>query len=205
MNPKLIPTLMARLESIAPSARVVNPYSSPACSTNLSVYLRALCALPFSGHLLVGEAPGYKGCALTGIPFTSQRILKSSAHPFISELRPSLDVSGSVTEASATIVWSHLETCTAVPALWNVFPFHPHKPDDLTSNRFPTQAEVATGQIFLQLVVEILCPNTVIAVGDAAVKALAQYFPGINFVAVRHPSFGGKADFISGITGAGVQ
>jgi uracil-DNA glycosylase len=74
MNPSAIPTLLKQLASTT----VANPYSSPACLINISIYLNALCALPFSGHLLLGEAPGHKGCALTGIPFTSQRVLTSS-------------------------------------------------------------------------------------------------------------------------------
>lgn len=205
MNPKRISALLAQLESLVPSTRVANPYLSEACSTNLSAYLSALCALPFSGHLLIGEAPGHRGCALTGIPFTSQRVLKSSRHPFVIDLRPALDLSGDLTEATATIVWRHLESCTAVPALWNIFPFHPHEPNDLSSNRHPNQAEVATGLPFFQLVVEILSPNTIIAVGGTAGQALARFLPDLNILTVRHPSRGGKADFISGITEAGVR
>jgi len=34
--------------------------------------------------LLLGEAPGYKGCRLTGVPFTSEKIL--SNHLFFKEL-----------------------------------------------------------------------------------------------------------------------
>jgi uracil-DNA glycosylase len=149
MNPSAIPTLLKQLASVSASTTVANPYSSPACLINISIYLNALCALPFSGHLLLGEAPGHKGCALTGIPFTSQRVLTSSAHPFIATLRPSLAGIGSATESTATIVWGHLLSCAVVPAFWNAFPFHPHKPTTTNSNRSPTSSEVASGHQFL--------------------------------------------------------
>ena len=48
-----------------------NPYLKSGGTHNLEVYLEALRTLPYSGHLLVGEALGYRGGALTGIPFSS--------------------------------------------------------------------------------------------------------------------------------------
>jgi hypothetical protein len=204
-NPALIPSLLAQLASVSASPTVANPYSSPACLTNLGVYLSALCALPFSGHLLVGEAPGHKGCALTGIPFTSQLVLASSAHPFIAILRRSLPGGGSSTESTGTIVWEHLLSCAVVPAFWNAFPFHPHKPANTNSNRRPTKAEVVSGRHFLQLVIRILCPHTIVAVGrTAAAAVLSHTLCHLKFAAVRHPSFGGKAEFLTGITSAGI-
>ncbi len=184
---------------------VVNPYASSECSKNLTSYLRALCAWPYSGHLLIGEAPGHKGCAITGIPFTSQKVLDVSSHPFIAGLRSSIVVSGKMSEATATIVWDYLESCDAVPAMWNVFPFHPHEAGNQRSNRPPTKPEVDTGKPFLQLALDILCPDTIVAVGGIAAKTLVRLFPAMKFVKVRHPSFGGKAEFISGLKAAGVQ
>jgi hypothetical protein len=205
MNPSLIPKLLTQLSSFSASAAVANPYSSPACLTNIRVYLDELCALPFSGHLVVGDAPGHKGCALTGIPFTSQRVLVSSAHPFIAALRPRLAGAGWVTESTATIVWTHLLSCAAVPAFWNAFPFHPHERANRRSTRHPTRAEVASGYVFLDLVIRILRPQTVVAVGGTATKALTFSFPTLSVVPVPHPSFGNKAAFISGIKAAGIE
>jgi uracil-DNA glycosylase len=205
MKPKLIERLLAELKSVPPTRIVGNPYCSPDCSTNLDAYLRSLCALPYSGHLLVGEAPGHRGCALTGIPFTSQRVLSSSKHAFVSDLRESLRVGGDVTEATATIVWDHLETCHTVPALWNVFPFHPHKAEKPRSNRAPTDTEVDSGRQFLALILDILCPNTIIAVGSTAKRAFARLFPEIEVLKVRHPSNGGKAEYLRGVTSSGIR
>jgi uracil-DNA glycosylase len=205
MKPKLIPRLLTELKSVLATPMVGNPYASVDCSINLTAYLRLLCTLPYSGRLLVGEAPGHRGCALTGIPFTSPRVLSSSKHPFVSELRELLRVGSSVTEATATIVWDHLETCRTVPAFWNVFPFHPHKTGKPHSNRPPTAAEVDSGRKFLALILEILRPDTIVAVGATAERSFARLFPRIEISKVRHPSFGGKPDFIAGITAIGIR
>jgi hypothetical protein len=170
----------------------------------LVAYLQALCDLPYSGHLLVGEAPGHRGCALTGVPFTSQRILTVSEHPFIVGIRPSLDVTGDVTESTATMVWSHFAERPAVPAFWNVFPFHPHTVDDQKSNRKPTRAETEAGRPFLELILEILTPHTIIAVGNTAATTIGRVFPELELVIVPHPSYGNKAAFVAGLTAAGL-
>ncbi|MBN1589997.1 MAG: uracil-DNA glycosylase [Pirellulales bacterium] len=205
MNAKRIAGLLRALESVSSTATAANPYLSTACVNNLTRYLHSLCKEPYSGHLLIGEAPGYKGCALTGIPFTSQNVLTSSSHPFIVKLRPSLAVTGTTSEATATIVWSYLEGCHAVPAMWNVFPFHPHRKHCRESNRTPTKVETDCGKPFLQRVLDILCPDSVIAVGGTAAKTLARLFPTMKFVTVRHPSYGGKTEFMSGLKKARIQ
>ena len=115
-------------------------------------------------------------------------MLAASSHPFIAQLRPSLVVPGTMAEATATIVWDYLERCAVVPAMWNVFPFHPHKAGNQRSNRPPTRAEVDLGKPFLQLVLDILSPHTVVAVGNVAAGTLARLFPAMTFVTVRHPS-----------------
>jgi len=204
MKPELIPLLLKQLKSVGKSGDVENPYHSVGCRKNLKAYLNSLCKNSYSGHLLVGEAPGYKGCAITGIPFTSQRVLLESSHPFLERLRPSLSVQSLVTESTATIVWDYLDECTSVPAMWNVFPFHPHKSGNLSSNRKPTKQEVRSGHPFLQLVLDILSPHTILSVGNISKNTMGELFPAIQITTVRHPSFGGKSDFIDGIRSAGI-
>jgi uracil-DNA glycosylase len=199
MNPSVIPSLLAALSSGSQSSTVSNQYSLSTRLDNLSAYFSALCGHPYSGHLFVGEAPGYRGCAITGIPFTSERVLRLAAHPFLVALLPLVKLSGTVTERSATIVWRQFVGKRTVPAFWNAFPFHPHPDGIINDNRRPSAAEIAIGCSFLQLVVRILAPHTVVAVGGVAASISTALFPGLLHATLPHPSYRGTARFISGV------
>src|SRR6266705_2723755 len=127
-------------------------------------YLRARsdCEL-----VLVGEAAGYRGARVSGIPFTSERQL-TGAGP---------------AEATATIVHRVLAKLGVSDdvLLWNVVPTHP---GDATSNRRPTRAEVEAAAPFLD---ELTRGRTAIAVGRLAAEVLDVRY-------VRHPSHGGAAE-----------
>ena len=197
----MIPSLLRSLSRHPASATVANPYTSPHLRDNLEAYLSALCAFPYSGHLFVGEAPGHRGCARTGIPFTSERVLRSGSHPLLVALLPKLTVDGEMTENTATIVWERVSTRRNVPAFWNVFPFHPHACNDTSANRRPNAAEIAAGRVFSNLVIQILDPHTIVAVGEVAAAITPAAFPKLKHAKLRHPSFGGADEFRRGFDG----
>jgi uracil-DNA glycosylase len=125
--------------------------------------------------LLVGEAAGYRGARVSGIPFTSERQVSGNAPG----------------EATATVVQRVLGELglTTDVLLWNLVPTHPHRPGCATSNRAPTRAEVEAGAPFL---VELSRGRRVIPVGR-----LAAAFAGGAYV--RHPAHGGAAAFRAGL------
>jgi uracil-DNA glycosylase len=138
----------------------------------LEAYLEARGDAPI---VLVGEAAGYRGARVSGIPFTSERQL-TGAGP---------------AEASATIVHQVLADLGFEEdvLLWNVVPTHPHEPGRPYTNRRPTRGEVESSSRFLGHVVR---GRRVIAVGR-----LAQAVTGAPYVC--HPAHGGAAAFRDGL------
>ena len=147
-----------------------NQYAaSPLLQERLRTYLSERASAKV---VLVGEAAGYRGARVSGIPFTSERQL-AGAGP---------------AEATATIVHRVLATLGVEDdvLLWNVVPTHPGSEK---SNRPPTRAEVEAAAPFLD---ELTRGRVAIAVGRLAATVLDAPY-------VRHPSHGGAAAFEAGL------
>jgi uracil-DNA glycosylase len=150
-----------------------NQYAeSPVLQGRLGDYLAARARAPL---LLVGEAAGYRGARVSGIPFTSERQLTGRGPA----------------ESTATIVHRTLAELALGDEvlLWNVVPTHP---GTASTNRRPTRAEVAGGLPFAHRLAE---GRSVVAVGRVAAEALGAPY-------VRHPSHGGAAAFRAGLAAA---
>ena len=147
-----------------------NQYAdSPLRRARLRAYLRERADARW---LLVGEAAGYRGARVSGLPFTSERQLTGTGPA----------------EASATIVHRTLAELglAADVLLWNVVPTHPGTD---SSNRTPTRAEIAAGVPFAE---RLAAGREIVAVGRVAAGALDASY-------VRHPSHGGAAAFRDGL------
>ncbi|NLM12548.1 MAG: uracil-DNA glycosylase [Epulopiscium sp.] len=168
---------------------------------NLLIYLNQMYQLK-PKVLLVGEAPGYRGCRLTGVPFTSEHLLMHNLDGLklfgrengykLASKKPKL-----LKEATATIIWSTLVEHHLIALGWNAFPFHPHKKDNPTSNRAPLKKELELGQKPLLQIIELFDIKKIIAVGNKAEENLNLL--GISCNKVRHPAQGGKNDFVKGM------
>lgn len=188
------------LATAVPPPHCTNPYTEKRPFTlqrrhNLQSYLE-LMAQQQPKLLLIGEAPGYRGCRLTGIPFVSPQILAGLGAQFqlnVDPFQPVTEWPDLKREASATIVWRTIGQWQPLPLLWNIFPFHPHKPDSAHSNRPPTPHEIAAGRPFLTSLLKIFPDVNLIAVGKKAAAGLASW--GYEHTAVRHPSHGGAKQF----------
>ena len=146
--------------------------------------------------VLVGEAAGYQGCHVTGIPFTSERLILAGQIPRITSNGARLSTRHIPwSEPSATTVWGTLHQlqiadCTI---LWNAYPWHPHEPGNRQSNRTPTRAERAAGLSVLTALVGAFPAARLFAVGRNAEAALREI--GRPASPLRHPSMGGAAAF----------
>jgi uracil-DNA glycosylase family 4 len=153
--------------------RTFNPYAAGGRAELLRLRLRGyLEARRHASTVLVGEALGYRGGRVSGLPFTSERQLTG-------------DGPG---EATATIVHRVLDELGVSRGvlLWNVVPTHP---GTATSNRSPTCAEVEAGLPFLE---RLARGRRIVAVGRVAAAATGGTY-------VRHPARGGAAEFALGL------
>jgi uracil-DNA glycosylase len=153
------------------SARIGGTYNQYAGSElrrdRLRTYLQRYGEAPL---LLVGEAPGYRGARVSGLPFTSERQLTGRGPA----------------EATATIIRRTLDELDVDVLCWNVVPTHP---GTASSNRSPTRTEVEASLGFLR---EMAQGRRILAVGR-----LAQAVTGAPYV--RHPARGGAAEFRAGL------
>jgi len=138
----------------------------------LAAYLRSCAG---ASVVLVGEAAGWRGARVSGLPFTSERHV-TGAPPG---------------EATATIVRDALRELGlgADVLLWNLVPTHPHPPGRHDANRPPTRGEIRAGRPFLE---RFAAGRELVPVGRLAEREL-------GVAGLRHPSHGGAVAFRRGL------
>lgn len=188
------------------TANVYNQYSyefeeNSIRRKNLFIYLKKMYKLK-PKVILIGEAPGYRGCRRTGVPFTSEDLLINNIEGLDlfgreSGYRLAFEKEKLLKEATATIVWQTLVEYNILALGWNSFPFHPHKEGNGESNRTPLKRELLMGEKFLLQILEIFNIRKVVAVGVKAEESLNKL--NISCRRVRHPAQGGKKQFVEGM------
>ena len=196
--------LAAQLFSVPSTDSLFNPYrdADPAYDlphaaatrrANLRAYLRSWARRP--DLLMVGEAIGYRGGRFSGVPLVSEQLLLTS--PLFTFGGRQTSHHGPYSEQTATLFWGALALHRPRIFTWNAVPLHTHKPGEPMSNRTPTAAEVRAFGPLLGEIVNIIKPNTTVALGKKAEAALAAL--GLPCRYVRHPANGGATRFRQGI------
>ena len=162
---------------------------------NLIAYLRSRQNAQF---LFVGEAAGCQGCRFSGIPMTSERMLRGhhngvrpediflggGAQDPISSSEHAPNATAArlgYTERTATTVWRVLRTELGIQpfefVLWNLVPWHPHNEGQPLTNRLPNEAECRAGLRHTEAIINLFPQALVIPVGNTAGATLAAPHP----------------------------
>lgn len=170
--------------------------------------------------LLIAEACGYQGGHFTGIAMTCERMILNK-HPVVDSTmilgkqghRTSRSESPYITkekqkkdgfnEPTDTVVWSACLEAGLRPdefILWNIFPFHPYKDNQLLTNRTPTDEELRIGLHYTKKLMEITGPLPLFAIGKKSELTLSG--AGLTATCLRHPANGGANIFRSGLKNA---
>jgi uracil-DNA glycosylase len=187
---------------------VFNPYSdvcphfdlkdAPARrKANLEAQLQASIDLEVD-TLWVARDLGYRGGRRTGIALTDEANLHNLKRSFGDKLPFVRATKGPmVAERTATVIWDVVLQLEAPVFTWNVFPLHPHEEANPLTNRCHTRGERQSCGWILIALLDLLRPSRIVAIGNDAADGLEDL--GVDCMKVRHPSYGGKPEFVSGI------
>ena len=139
---------------------------------NLLSYLKAMDGNVES--MWFGRDLGYRGGRRTGLALTDENHLREFSKLY-KDVTVSQATNGEpMSERTANIVWAMLGKVSKPPFLWNIFPFHPHEPDNSMSNRNHTAAERQQCKHLIVELIEWLQPKNIIAIGNDAYNALQK-------------------------------
>jgi len=195
-------------------AHVFNPYSDrcpdhdrpDAAAIRRRNLVSVLAAAKVIGteSIWFGRDLGYRGGRRTGLALTDELHLGALGKAFGNARIERATLTAPVAERTAGEIWNMIKRVPVAPFLWNAFPFHPYEPGDPMTNRCHTVREARMVEDLLEALLTWLRPARIVALGNDAHRALARM--GRDAIYVRHPSYGGRAAFIAGISDAyGIQ
>lgn len=163
----------------------------------LKEMLEAACEVEIDS-IWIGRDLGYRGGRRTGLALTDDVHLSHHADRWGIEVAK-LTRGQAVPERTAAVIWSVLSLISSPVFLWNVFPLHPYEAGYPFSNRAHNSKERIAGEELLALLVNLLKPKRIIAIGNDAEKAAIRVMNPRKVVKVRHPSYGGQNIFLEQI------
>lgn len=140
---------------------------------------------------------GYRGGRRTGLPLTDEVHLEPAGALMGGVAFDRATRGPVVAERTAAVIWRVLARIGEPVVLWNVFPLHPHESGDSFSNRCHTRVERDSTWGLMEALISMVSPKRIVAIGRDAGLALSGI--DVPLSVVRHPSYGGQAEFISGV------
>lgn len=142
----------------------------------------------------IGRDLGYRGGRRTGLALTDDVHVAQHAQRW--DIRAERQTVGAaVAERTAAVIWGMLDQIDEPVFLWNVFPLHPHEPGSPFTNRQHNARERQAGEEILRLLLSLLRPRRVLAVGNDAFSVATRIVRDSTVTLVRHPSYGGQRQF----------
>ena len=144
----------------------------------------------------IGRDLGYRGGRRTGLALTDD--VHMCAHLARWGLTFERPTKGrAVAERTAAVIWTVLSRIEMPIFLWNVFPLHPHEPDEPFTNRAHNARERAVGEEVLSQLIQLIKPRRIVAIGSDAARTAQSLGRRIRVHQVRHPSYGGQTEYVS--------
>lgn len=163
---------------------------------NLRTYLSAAVDIGVD-TIWMGRDLGYRGGRRTGLALTDEYHLPELARLYPGCQSQQATRGPAVAERTASEIWAVLRTIETPPLLWNVFPFHPHEPDNPFSNRRFTARELNEVEELNDALIGWLNIRRIVAIGQDAARYADRF--GIEVITIRHPSYGGVREFRDGM------
>jgi hypothetical protein len=163
---------------------------------NLRTYLSAAADIGVD-TIWMGRDLGYRGGRRTGLALTDEYHLPELARLYPGCQSQQATHGPAVAERTASEIWAVLRAIETPPLLWNVFPFHPHEPNNPFSNRRFTARELGEVEELNDVLIAWLNIRRIVAIGQDAAQYAGRF--GVEVTTIRHPSYGGVREFRDGM------
>ena len=144
----------------------------------------------------IGRDLGYRGGRRTGLALTDEMYASTHAKRWNVSFKKTTK-GNAVAERTAATIWQVLKNIDDHVFLWNVFPLHPHNPDDEFTNRSHNSREREIGEAILNELIALVRPRRIVAIGNDAGNSAKRLSKKTGVTQVRHPSYGGQTEFLS--------